>query len=360
VVYGDTDSVFVVCNNMSTENAWNWMHMACNRINSELFATRAPMKLAPEKMFFTLLFVSKKRYAGYKCEGSLDNRDFYYRGIEVVRRDWCPLVSKTVEQCCHLILRDKNFNESLNTARTVISNLYSGRVELQELLLGASISKSIEKYKNPMRHTRLVEKMRKRDAATAPRVGDRVCYVMVLGSQSSLVREWSEDPLKVLDDDITINVQYYIENQLRKPLTRILSPVVTPEQLSELFNGPHTLIRKVITQKLTTENSRNTLLRFVQRITHPCVICKSQTNQPMFCPECGSNTDRIEKYRAEQQQGLAEIEDLVQQIERVCRSCQQIADNETIVCMARDCPNLYTRHSRTKRRDTLKEKLKQL
>jgi len=40
--------------------------------------------------------------------------------------------------------------------------------------------------------------MRKRDAASAPNVGDRVAYVIVKGTKNSKLYEKSEDPIWVL------------------------------------------------------------------------------------------------------------------------------------------------------------------
>ena len=67
----------------------------------------------------------------------------------------------------------------------------------------------------------LAEKMKKRDAGTAPGIGDRVAYVMVGGVKGSRNYENAEDPLYVLENDIPIDFNYYIEKQIKLPLSRI-------------------------------------------------------------------------------------------------------------------------------------------
>ena len=67
----------------------------------------------------------------------------------------------------------------------------------------------------------LAEKMKKRDAGTAPGIGDRVAYVMVGGVKGSRDYENAEDPLYVLENDIPIDFNYYIEKQIKLPLSRI-------------------------------------------------------------------------------------------------------------------------------------------
>jgi DNA polymerase delta subunit 1 len=51
----------------------------------------------------------------------------------------------------------------------------------------------------------LAQKMKERDEASAPTVGDRVAYVMVKGAKDSKNYEKSEDPLYVLQNNIPID-----------------------------------------------------------------------------------------------------------------------------------------------------------
>lgn len=53
-------------------------------------------------------------------------------------------------------------------------------------------------YANKSAHTELAAKMRLRDEASAPNVGDRVAYVMIQAAKGSKGYEKSEDPLWAL------------------------------------------------------------------------------------------------------------------------------------------------------------------
>ncbi|RZR73781.1 hypothetical protein BHM03_00028089 [Ensete ventricosum] len=55
-----------------------------------------------------------------------------------------------------------------------------------------------------------------RDAATAPNVGDRVPYVIIKAAKGAKAYEKSEDPIYVLENNIPIDPQYYLENQISK------------------------------------------------------------------------------------------------------------------------------------------------
>ena len=84
--------------------------------------------------------------------------------------------------------------------------------------------------------------MKKRDAGSAPDVGDRVAYVMIKGMKGSKGYEKSEDPIYALENNLPIDYQYYIENQIKLPLLRIFEPIFNDEKKAELelFSGAHT------------------------------------------------------------------------------------------------------------------------
>lgn len=90
------------------------------------------------------------------------------------------------------------------------------------------ITKALAKadYAAKQAHVELVERMRKRDAGSAPSLGDRVAYVIVKGVKGAAAYEKSEDPLYVLEHNVPIDTRYYLENQLSKPLMRIFEPIL--------------------------------------------------------------------------------------------------------------------------------------
>jgi DNA polymerase delta subunit 1 len=61
---------------------------------------------------------------------------------------------------------------------------------------------------------------------SAPALGDRVAYVIVKGARGDQFFKRSEDPIFVLENNIPLDTQYYLENQLSKPLLRIFEPIL--------------------------------------------------------------------------------------------------------------------------------------
>ena len=81
-------------------------------------------------------------------------------------------------------------------------------------------------YAAKQAHVELAERMKQRDAGSAPNLGDRVAYVIIKGVKGAAAYEKSEDPIYVLENNLPIDTTYYLENQLSKPLLRIFEPIL--------------------------------------------------------------------------------------------------------------------------------------
>lgn len=92
VVYGDTDSLFVLVPGRTRERAFEVGKQIAEAVTND---NPDPIKLKLEKVYQPCILQTKKRYVGYMYE-SPDQKDPVYeaKGIETVRRDGCPAVSK--------------------------------------------------------------------------------------------------------------------------------------------------------------------------------------------------------------------------------------------------------------------------
>ena len=52
--------------------------------------------------------------------------------------------------------------------------------------------------------------MAKRDAASAPNIGDRVSYVVISKGKEAKLYEKSEDPLYALEHNLPLDFEYYL------------------------------------------------------------------------------------------------------------------------------------------------------
>jgi DNA polymerase I len=232
VVYGDTDSVFVrlqpASGPVTLEEAALIGRMIAERITSSL---PQPMELVFEAFARRGIFLVKKRYALWVFEPSEEGwKDrIKVRGMETVRRDWCDLTSKTLKRCLELVLKEGRVDEAAEHVRSVIGSIRNLDLSqdpgmLEELTLTRRYTKSTGSYKNKQPHIQLVEKKRRR-GDQVPGVGDRVPFVIVRGKSSRRSKELfvdrAEDPDYVLEKNLPLDTEYYVEKQILPPVLRI-------------------------------------------------------------------------------------------------------------------------------------------
>ncbi len=235
VVYGDTDSVFVRLRPAGPGTGAITLEDAelIGRKIAETVTTSlpAPMELIFEAFARRGIFLAKKRYALWIFEQAGDGwKDkIKVRGMETVRRDWCGLTSKTLKTCLELVLKEGKVEEAVEHVRSVVLRLQNLDLSLdpsflEDLTLTRRYTKSSDSYKNKQPHIQLVEKIRER-GGTVPGVGDRVPFVIVQGKRGKKNKELfvnrAEDPIYVLEKNLPLDTEYYVEKQILPPVLRI-------------------------------------------------------------------------------------------------------------------------------------------
>ena len=69
--------------------------------------------------------------------------------------------------------------------KQVISDLLQNKIDLSHLVISKALGKA--DYAAKQAHNELAERMRKRDAGSAPSLGDRVSYVIIKGTKSNFM-----------------------------------------------------------------------------------------------------------------------------------------------------------------------------
>lgn len=109
-------------------------------------------------------------------------------------------------------------------AKQVISDLLRNCIDISQLVITKELSKS--DYAAKQAHVELAQKITKRDPGNAPKLGDRIPYVIIAATKNTPAYQKAEDPIYVLENNIPIDTKYYLENQLSKPLLRIFQPIL--------------------------------------------------------------------------------------------------------------------------------------
>ncbi len=269
VIYADTDSIMVKTKTKEVSEAFKIGEEISKLVNEEL---NGILKIKIESVFKTLLILNKKRYAGWNFEplSSGYEESIVTKGIETVRRDWCNLVSETLQEIINVVLKEQNTNKALKLVRDKIEQIKTGKMDISKLVITKSISKSLKTYKGVQPHVELVRKMKKRDATAVSGIGDRIGFIIVQGV--GMVSKRAEDPEYAKKHGIKVDSKYYIESQLLPPLERVFEALNVNK--SELMGiGKQMGIFDAMKHGITTDNGYEKFLTNIEG-----VICENCNN----------------------------------------------------------------------------------
>ena len=336
VVYGDTDSVMVKFGVTSVAEAMELGTKAAKMV-TETFVK--PINLDFEKVYYPYLLINKKRYAGlyWTKPDNYDKMDC--KGIETVRRDNCPLVSYLIKNCLQKLLIDRDPNGAVKHAQKVISDLLQNRVDISQLIITKELTKSDGDYAAKQAHVELAHRMQKRDAGSAPKLGDRVPYVITAAPKGTAAYMKSEDPIYVLENNVPIDFNYYLENQISKPLLRIFEPIIGESKAQTvLLKGDHTRHKTVVTSKV------GALSAFTKKFD-TCLGCRTvlkaenQGQSKAVCKYCEPKEGNVMQLQ------IAKMNELETKFAKLWTQCQRCQGNvqEKVICTSKDCPIFYMR-----------------
>ena len=235
-VYGDTDSVFILFERASKQEAFE----ASYRLTDEITHMNVkPVKLKFEKIYLPSILLAKKRYLGYmfetpeQLEPTLD-----VKGIEIIRRDGCRVASRLLERSCRILFEFKDVAKVRAYVLAECTKLVNARVNLKDFVL-AKEYRGRDTYDNvrSIAACQIANKQLVRDPLTEPLAGERVPYVIVYGTPGMPLYELVRSPTELLENAITsagsaastsssgelkLNYEYYVMKQMLPPLGRIM------------------------------------------------------------------------------------------------------------------------------------------
>jgi DNA polymerase elongation subunit (family B) len=364
VLYGDTDSVMVLVPKKVVGPMENCMILGKEMaaFSSGWFKDFKPISMAFEKVYYPFFLFMKKNYAGVKWLNAEKPEKLEIKGIEAVKRDTTLFVADVTKKCLHKIMIDKKPYDALTYARNAIRDIRTQKVDIYKLIVTKKLN-AIDNYKTPQAHAELAKRMMKRDPGTAPRIGERMSYV-IIESQSKKLIDKAEDPLYVIQNRINIDANYYLQRKLINPLIKIFQRLY-PNSEDLLTTGEH--FHHI---KNSVAMNDIGITKFLVKVNTKCVSCgklldkhdpidkskpkieiqyeeeisqeekhntKSRRNENL-CSTCNSNIDMVFgdlvcDYNANQARYSA--------IYKMCQSCR--SDDGPVTCMEKTCEEFYIR-----------------
>ena len=169
VVYGDTDSVMVTFpvsdalrdqgDKALLKNAYE-KGLEAEEKASALFGH--PVLLEYEKIFFPFLLLSKKRYATMCYMDPDKEPKMTSSGLVTIRRDNAPFVRKCANEVISLLMAKKTEKDVVGYITSVLDDLQSGKIPVEDLIISKELKKHPENYASPVPHAVLSGKIRER------------------------------------------------------------------------------------------------------------------------------------------------------------------------------------------------------
>jgi DNA polymerase zeta len=212
VVYGDTDSLFVHFPGYSKASAFD----AAAAIAAAVTADNPdPVTLKLEKVYHPCILATKKRYVGHAYESPTQRAPLFdAKGIEVARRDNCPLLVKTQRVALQLLFHNKDLSLVKRYVQRHVAKLRAGRIPLGDLVFAketrlGTYSKTPGAQKPPA--AIVAESLMARDPRAEPKFGERVPYVVVCGEPGGRLMDMIAHPRAVAEarGTLRINAKYY-------------------------------------------------------------------------------------------------------------------------------------------------------
>lgn len=220
VIYGDTDSVFVLLRDVDTQDVSSVGRALASELNAwwrqrlaDQYGVHSCLELEFETHFSRFLMPtirgsdagSKKRYAG--VVGDISQPGQYrliFKGLETVRSDWSPLARNFQKELYERVFLDKPYEDYV---KSVVNDILGGKFD-SELVLRKRLRRKLDDYvKNVPPHVqaaRKAEAIRKeRKLPSMYNSGGWVEYVMTTSGPEP--RHYQQSP---------VDMDFYIDRQL--------------------------------------------------------------------------------------------------------------------------------------------------
>ncbi|MCP4657752.1 MAG: DNA polymerase II, partial [bacterium] len=207
VLYGDTDSLFVLSGEDDAPAAWELGRRLVAELNRDVarhvrekWRVESRLELELEKLYHRLLLPSmrhgrggaRKRYAGLVGEG--EGAEVVFTGMESVRRDWTELAKRVQRELYERLFHDREVGEYL---RRVVADLRQGKFD-ELLVYRKALRKGLQEYTaTTPPHVAAARKM-------SGRSGRLIAYVMTTNGAEPAAERRSP-----------IDHEHYVDKQVR-------------------------------------------------------------------------------------------------------------------------------------------------
>ncbi|XP_047022064.1 DNA polymerase zeta catalytic subunit isoform X1 [Helicoverpa zea] len=342
VIYGDTDSMFVLVPGGTRAEAFEIGQQIADAVTAD---NPSPVALKLEKVYQPCILQTKKRYVGYMYESADQQKPVYEaKGIETVRRDGCPAGVKLLQRALCELFDTGDMSRAKRSVMATLSRLADGSLPPQELFF-------TREYHGPAGYrpgasappNEIAKRLLSYDRRSAPRPGWRVTWQVTAAAPATALVRLARTPAELLREPaLQPHTTYYAARVLLPPLHRCLSLLGV-----DVFKWWNEVGYTREIQQRESHRSGG-IARYMWR--ERCAVCGNRSARAALCDACAA-ADSAQRSAATLVTRLDTAKEHVQYCAAICASC--CGHGQSSACENTECPVLW-------RRNTAHNKLSQI
>lgn len=230
VIYGDTDSIMI---NTNSTNLDEVMKLG-NKVKSEVNKLYKLLEIDIDGVFKSLLLLKKKKYAALMVEQQGDGRyttKQEFKGLDIVRRDWCDLAKECGNYVLGQILSDQNRDTILENIQQhlieVGEKVASGSIPVNMFEIHKALTKDPQDYpdKKSLPHVHVALWINSQSGRKV-KAGDTISYVICQDGSNLAASQRAYAPEQLQKQPgLSLDNQYYLSQQVHPVVGRICEPI---------------------------------------------------------------------------------------------------------------------------------------
>uniref|UniRef100_A0A8B9KI61 DNA polymerase n=1 Tax=Astyanax mexicanus TaxID=7994 RepID=A0A8B9KI61_ASTMX len=230
VIYGDTDSIMINSNSTNLEEV---MKLG-NKVKSEVNKLYKLLEIDIDGVFKSLLLLKKKKYAALMVEQQGDGRyttKQEFKGLDIVRRDWCDLAKECGNYVLGQILSDQNRDTILENIQQhlieVGEKVASGSIPVNMFEIHKALTKDPQDYpdKKSLPHVHVALWINSQSGRKV-KAGDTISYVICQDGSNLAASQRAYAPEQLQKQQgLSLDNQYYLSQQVHPVVGRICEPI---------------------------------------------------------------------------------------------------------------------------------------
>ena len=263
VIYGDTDSIMV---NTNSSNYQDVIEMG-SKVKREINKLYRLLEIDIEGVYAMMLLLKKKKYAALVADVDSKTGEMHYskeyKGLDLVRRDWCVMSKLLGEKILDIVLNPGQAKEDIVTRihdelTTLAESVRKGEMPMSEFVITRGLNKAPKDYPDAKSQPHLQVALRLLKDNKPVNVGDHIPYVVckqtysefeellnqaeetkkeaenaeesskpksTAKSKSPAERAFHPDEVERYSHILEIDYEWYLANQIHPPISRLCEPI---------------------------------------------------------------------------------------------------------------------------------------